>query len=351
TLDPPEPWTYMDGSGVLLGPSEAQEQFFVANTAAEHLYELQQQDKPWCMVTSFWGPHHPYIPSEEYAARVDPASIKPYPSFEEDLNNKPMRYGVHRDLRCDFRAHQRWPDWSTWQTVLARCYAQGLQTDAAIGVLLDALSSSGEQENTLVVVTADHGDAIASHGAGWDKYSSYSEEVGRVPLVMRWPEHIQAGMSSMALTSGLDVTATVLDAAGANTSDLDGDSLIPLCGPNPTSWRDSLVVEHYGHSGDVCFQRIVYKGDYKYVAAWGDDDELYNLSLDPYELDNLIEQESSAVTLREMQTLALQNLLQEREQRERDYPQSEMEFKLVTSSARWPREERLLCYKLERALA
>lgn len=180
----------MDGSGVLFGPNDAQEQFYVTNTATDNLRELQSRDKPWCMVTSFWSPHHPYIPSEEFAAQVDPSSIEPYPSFNEDLRKKPMRYGVHRDLRCDFRAHQRWPNWSTWQTVLARCYAQDLQTDAAIGILLNALEDNGAAEGTLIIVTADHGDAIASHGAGWDKYSSYSEEVGRVPLVMRWPQHI-----------------------------------------------------------------------------------------------------------------------------------------------------------------
>ncbi len=349
-LDPPEPWTYMDGSGVLLGPSEAQEQFFVANTAADSIAAMQNSDKPWCLVSSFWGPHHPYIPSEEYAARIDPASIQPYPSFAEDMDNKPMRYGVHRDLRCDFRAHQRWPDWKTWQTVMARCYAQGLQTDAAIGILLDALAKTDQADNTLVIVTAYHGDAIASHGAGWDKYSSYSEEVGRVPLVMRWPGQLPSSQRRRELCSGLDITATLLDAAGVDTTSLDGASLLPLFKENTHDWREALVVEHYGHSGDVCFQRIVYFQDYKYVAAWGDDDELYDLKNDSYELHNLVARPEYSQTLRHLQHLALEDLVQEREARANAHPPSEMEHKLVASTARWPREEKLLCYKLERAL-
>ena len=105
----------------------------------------------------------------ELAEKIDPSEIQPYPSFAEDMRNKPFRFGIHRDLRCDFRAHERWPDWSTWQTVMARCYAQGLQTDAAIGQLLAALDRTGGADNTLVIVTADHGDAIASHGAGCDE--------------------------------------------------------------------------------------------------------------------------------------------------------------------------------------
>lgn len=353
-MDPPVPWTYMDGCGVLQGDERAQEQFFVAHRAEQELASLQETDEPWCMVTSFWGPHHPYIPSESFADRVDPATIKPYPSFDEDLSKKPFRFGIHRDLRCDFRAHERWPDWRTWQTVMARCYAQGLQTDAAIGQVLSALEASGDVDNTLVIVTADHGDAIASHGAGWDKYSTYTEEVGRVPLVMRWPEKIKAGQRSKRLVSGLDITATLVAAADADLSDMDGQDLLSIETGQPSSDpsnTDHLIVEHYGHSGDVAFQRIVYQADWKYVVAWGDDDELYNLVEDPYELTNRLQDGTASEILGRLQQLALDDLKSERAAREVEFPQSEMEFKLVVSNDRWPREERLLQYKLERALS
>ena len=347
-MDPPEPWTYMDGCGVLKGDERAQEQFFVAHRAEQELVSLQSKEEPWCMVASFWGPHHPYIPSESFAEKIDPSEIQPYPSFAEDMRNKPFRFGIHRDLRCDFRAHERWPDWSTWQTVMARCYAQGLQTDAAIGQLLAALDRTGGADNTLVIVTADHGDAIASHGAGWDKYSTYTEEVGRIPLVMRWPANIKAGQRSERLVSGLDVTASLVAAAKADLSDLDGRDLLADA---PIETEDEvLVVEHYGHSGDVAFQRIVYHGDWKYVVAWGDDDEFYNLADDPYELSNRLQDDTVINTLRKLQQFALDDLRQERAAREIEFPQSEMEFKLVISNDHWPREERLLQYKLERAL-
>ena len=351
-MDPPEPWTYMDGCGVLQGDERAQEQFFVAHRAQQELETLQNQQQPWCMVASFWGPHHPYIPSESFASKIDPAAIKPYPSFDEDLSNKPFRFGIHRDLRCDFRAHERWPDWPTWQTVMARCYAQGLQTDAAIGQLIAGLEASGEIDNTLIVVTADHGDAIASHGAGWDKYSTYTEEVGRVPLVMRWPEKIKSGQRSNRLVSGVDITATIVAAAEADVSNLDGrDLLAGLTDQSiDTANAEHLVVEHYGHSGDVAYQRIVYQGDWKYVVAWGDDDELYNLIEDPYELSNRVQDVGVSEVLSNLQRIALNDLCAERVAREVDFPQSEMEFKLVISNDRWPREERLLQYKLERAL-
>jgi len=111
-----------------------------------------------------------------------------------------------------------------------------------------------------------------------------------------------------------------------------------------------MVEEHYGHSGDVVFQRIVYHGDWKYVIAWGDDDEFYNLVDDPYELNNRLHDSVASEALRKLQQLALNDLLLERASREAEFPQTEMEHKLVVSNDRWPREERLLQYKLEQQL-
>jgi len=86
------------------------------------------------------------------------------------------------------------------------------------------------------------------------------------------------------------------------------------------------------------------------VFRWSDDDELYNLKDDPYELNNRLQDIEALEVLANLQKLALDDLLNERAEREEEFPQSEMEFKLVISNDRWPREERLLQYKLERAL-
>ena len=218
TLDPKEPWDYMDGAGVLLGSSEIQEQFFVANMACDSIREraAKPSQSPFSMVVSLWGPHHPYFPSEEFAQKINPSDIPKYPSFDEDLTNKPWRYRIQRDLRCQHMPHKRWPEWSIWQNVLARCYAAGLQTDAAIARIVDCLEETGQLDNTLLIVTADHGDGIAAHGAGWDKYSSFSEEVACIPLVMHWPEGLPKGTKINSPVSLLDVTETILDAAEAD---------------------------------------------------------------------------------------------------------------------------------------
>ena len=285
-LHDPSPWTFMNGSGVLEGPPAAHEEFFVAHLAVEKLKELSTHGQPWSLVASFWGPHQPYYPTEPYASLIDPASIPEYPTFRDSYWNRPLRHLMHRDLHHGSAA--KWPHWSTWQEVLARCYGQILQLDAAVGQILAALDELGLTENTLVLYCADHGDAVASHGGLWDKGSTYIEEVARVPMAIRWPARIRAGQCIGRPVSNLDVTATLLEAAGVPVPQgMHSRSLLPLCrDPEVAGW-DEVIAEHHGHGEDVT-QRIIISGRHKYVAALFDMDELYDLEADPYEMCNLV---------------------------------------------------------------
>jgi arylsulfatase A-like enzyme len=219
---------------------------------------------------------------------IDPSSIPEYPSFGDDLAGRPLRHHLHRDFH--HVGAKEWRDWSTWQEILARAYGQGLQTDAAVGQILDALQASGAADNTVVIWCADHGDAVASHGGLWDKASTYTEQVARIPLAVRWPARFAGGHSSDRLVSNMDVAATMLAAAGISVpTTMDGRSLLPLCqGHAAAHWPDELICEHNGHGEDI-LQRIVFHDRFKYVAALYDGDELYDLAADPYELHNLVD--------------------------------------------------------------
>ncbi|MEE8398961.1 MAG: sulfatase-like hydrolase/transferase [Desulfobacterales bacterium] len=288
TLHHESPWYFMNGSGVLEGPPEAHEEQFVAHLAADKIRELAGGSQPWSLVASFWGPHHPFYPTEPFASMIDPASIPEYPSFRDDLSGRPLRHYMHRDL--NHPGAKEWKDWSIWQKILARAYGQGLQTDAAVGIVLDALDVSGATDNTIVIWCADHGDAVASHGGLWDKASTFTEEVARVPLAVRWPSSFTGDTARNQLVSNMDVTATMLDAAGIPVPEgMDSRSLLPLCGrDSDPDWPDELICEHNGH-GERILQRIVMHDRFKYVAALYDGDELYDLREDPYELNNLVD--------------------------------------------------------------
>lgn len=290
-LHDPCDWAFMNASGILEGPAEAHEEQFVAHLAVEKLRELARTDQPWSLVASFWGPHQAYFPTEEFAALVDPWAIPEYPSFRDDLSGRPLRHFLHRDFH--HVGARKYTEWSIWQEILARCYAQALQLDAAIGTILDALDESGAAENTLVIWCADHGDAVASHGGLWDKASTFTEEVARVPMAVRWPAAFAGERRVSRLVSNMDVTATMLAAGGIGVpEDMSSRSLLPLCGAGENAdWPDLLVCEHNGH-GEEILQRIAMCGQYKYVAALYDGDELYDLEQDPYEMRNLIDSTS-----------------------------------------------------------
>lgn len=287
-LHDPSPWRFMNGSGILVGPPEAHEEQFVAHLACEKLRELATHKQPFSLVVSLWGPHQPYFPSEAFASLIDPAGIPEYPSFRDDLQGRPLRYHYHRNIA--HRSADAWPDWSSWQQILARCYAQGLQTDAAIGRVLDTLDELALTDNTMVIWLADHGDAVASHGGLWDKSSTFIEEVVRVPFAVRWPAGIAAGQRVDQLISNMDATATILDAAGVTPPGyMHSRSVLPLCRNQANvEWSDQLVCEHNGH-GHLFPQRMILHKQYKYVFSLHDMNELYDLEADPFELNNLVD--------------------------------------------------------------
>jgi arylsulfatase A-like enzyme len=297
------PWYFMNCSGVLEGPPEAHEQFFVSHLAVQKLREMAGGGQPFSLVASFWGPHQPFYPTEPFASQYSPASIPEYPSFRDDYSgDKPLRHFLQRDLHHP--GTRRWPEWSTWQQILARTYGQVAQTDAAIGQLLGALDELGIADNTLVMYVADHGDALASHGGLWDKASTYIEEVARIPMAVRWPARFGPGAPTDCLATNMDVTATMLEAAGVPIPEaMHSRSVLPVCEANARgarpSWPDQVICEHHGHGEDIP-QRIVITDRYKYVAALYDKDELYDRETDPHELRNVVDEPEYAAVAREM---------------------------------------------------
>lgn len=215
------------------------------------------------------------------------------------MSGRPLRHIFHREI--SHRSSQSWTEWSAWQEILARCYAQGHQTDAAIGNVLDTLDELSLSDNTIVIWLADHGDAVASHGGLWDKSSTFIEEVARVPMAIRWPAAIEGGQQSDQFVSNMDATATMLDAAGIAIPDhMHSRSVLPLCqAADEAAWSDELICEHMGH-GHLFPQRMILHDRYKYVFSLHDMNELYDLQEDPFEMKNLVQDPQYAAVIADM---------------------------------------------------
>lgn len=290
-------WCGEHAIGTTVTPKETHEAFFLANLACEKLEELaaQRDESPFTLRVDFWGPHQPFFPTQEFLDLYRPEDIKEYPSFSNDLHDKPytLRMEASKPMGDgDNIIHPNPIPWNEWQTMLAHCYAHGTMLDAAGGVVVDKIRELGLDENTLVIWSTDHGDAIACQGGHFDKDSHMAQEVMRIPLAMSWKNVIAPDQTSSALTFTCDIPATIADVSHCPfTNRIDGSSLMRLAagGESDPAWRRELMCETYGHGyGTTIIGRMVTDGRFIYICTEDTCDELYDLEADPYEMKNLV---------------------------------------------------------------
>lgn len=282
------PYMLMESSGVLTTPLETHEAFFLAHLASDWLADVASQDAPFFLRFDPWGPHHPFYVAEPYANSINPADLPEYPSFSSTLEHRPIN---HQELLAYRIREGRSPHWEDWQPILARCHEHSTLVDAAVGRVVDALERLNLLDNTLIIYTTDHGGALGSNGGLVDKGWMMTDETVRIPMAIKWPDKITKGTTTDKFVTNLDLVPTVLQAAGAEMpSPIDGTSLLALSQhPDEVAWREDVMLEHHGHYREHHFQRQLRYANYKYVAHLDDRHELYDLSRDPYELDNLVD--------------------------------------------------------------
>ena len=199
------------------------------------------------------------------------------------------------------RAAQVWSDWTGREhREAAACYYASIsEIDQQFGRLLERVERAGQLENTIVVMTSDHGDFLGAHGLYCKNIGAF-EEAYSIPLVMAGPGVAAAAVSDARV--GLqDVGQTLLELVGAQPlSDIDGRSFAAvLANPQDTSAYQQGFAEYYG-GRYIISQRLLWDGDWKFVHNGFDYDELYNLAADPYEMNNLAQDPAHAQELETM---------------------------------------------------
>ncbi len=184
--------------------------------------------------------------------------------------------------------------------------------DSNVGRILDFLKESGLDKNTLVVYSSDQGFFLGEHG-WFDKRWMY-EESFRMPLLMRWPGHVEPGTEIGQLTQNIDFAPTFLAAAGLPVpQEVQGRSLLPLLAKEPVIWRDALYYHYYDGPGEhgVAKHYGVRTERYKLIRFYADDAwELYDLEKDPYEMHSVYDDPEYA-KIREELTAKLDALKKE----------------------------------------
>jgi arylsulfatase A-like enzyme len=170
--------------------------------------------------------------------------------------------------------------------------------DSRIGELISFLKDSGIFENTILVLTADHGEIFGEHGLAVHPLCLY-DSVLRVPLIFSGPPIANHGKRLSQIVSTVDIFPTILDIAGVKASDkIAGRTLYPfnerqthksICaeygGLHLLSLRAKYVLEELNKIDQGC--KCVRTDNYKYIYSV-DKEELYDVKNDPAEKVNLI---------------------------------------------------------------
>jgi len=254
--------------------------------AIAYLQDPARKTQPFALCVGPIAPHFPFVVPEPYFSQYFPEKADLPDIPEGHLQNLPI---AAQRLRQAFGF-----DYAEEQVRRARAVYYGLISylDDKIGALLNALEETGLAENTVVVYTSDHGDMLGEHGL-WRKMCFY-EESARIPMQVRWPARLTGGRRVEGCTSLVDLTATILDAAGISTDEqkaqwgVDGDSMLALMEGRDAGWKDEALSEQNAHGTDRP-RAMLRQGKWKLCHNHGEpaEFELYDLEADPGELSNL----------------------------------------------------------------
>ena len=250
---------------------------------AKHYLKNRDKTKPFFMWMNFWGPHTPCTIPEPYYSMYDPREIAEDPAFRESFENKPLHqqhvsymWGVH-DL-----------NWEEWSLIIARYFGYITLIDDYIGLLLDFLKGEDLYENTTIVFTADHGDAMGAHRL-IEKGEFMYDETYRIPMIVKSPLIQEPGSVNDDFVYLHDLFPTALELAGEDLPELDqARSLVPILkGESSQSPREFVYGQFTGHFTDYN-QRMIRTREHKLVFNAPEKGELYHLTEDPCEMKNLI---------------------------------------------------------------
>lgn len=190
-----------------------------------------------------------------------------------------------------------------------RCYlAMSKNVDDNVGRLMRYLDDSGLAEDTILVFTSDHGEMHGSHGR-LNKMVPYTEAI-HIPLMVRWPGRIEAGLVSDAIFTPIDHLPTLCGLTRMRIpGEVDGTDLSPVMLGRERRAREEVLIGSYTSHWDF-FQtgtlwpewRGVYTGEYSYCRWLAGGEELYNNVEDPFQMNNLADGRGELPLLQRMRS-------------------------------------------------
>ena len=297
-------------------PEELTQAAYLGNEATRFLEE--HDGRPFVLYVSFFEPHPPY--TGPLNGLYDPDTLPVGPAFLQrpdggslvnraradyymggNLNPLGAEGGDFHDLTAE----------AGWRRLRAQYFANVTLVDRNVGRILDALDANGYADNTVVVMSSEHGEMGGDHGM-LEKRSLY-EEASRVPLLMSVP-WLNSGQTRIGgSASQIDLVPTLLDLLDQPVPDhLQGASQAPVL-KGESTLDDNDVFLQWNGMGDrnlgsplinrmvsLSWRSVITADRWKLNLCPADQCELYDLNTDPFELNNLFDEPTQRDRTREM---------------------------------------------------
>lgn len=256
-----------------------------------------RDQEPFFLYLAPDAPHQPARPAPRYEDALEDVVAPRPPSFDEaDVSDKP----AYVRERAPVESHQVF----NWDLLYRNRARSMLAVDDMIGSLVVELERLGELDNTYIIFTSDNGFHIGQHRLAPGKFTPYEEDI-HLPLFVRGPG-IEPGSVLTREAINTDIAPTIAEIGGASIPEfVDGRSLVPLLHGEPVdAWRTGVLYEQgapgvqaptegaeEGRPAQAVAPRLrAIRGlAYIYVEYSTGEREYYDLRVDPYQLNNAVE--------------------------------------------------------------
>ncbi|MFZ1814151.1 MAG: choline-sulfatase [Rhizobiaceae bacterium] len=281
------------GAGVAEITNQLEYDDEVAFNATAKIYDLARgnDERPWCLTASFTHPHDPYVARKKY--------WEIYSDCDHLLPNVPAMAMDEQDAHSQriFKAND-WLNYTITDEDIRRSrrayFANISYLDDKIGEILEALESTRQADNTIVLFCSDHGDMLGERGL-WFKMCFY-EGSSRVPLMISAPGIAQRMTGEPV--SNVDILPTLCDLAGIDMSEIapwtDGRSLRTVATGGA---RGAPVMIEYAAEASHAPLVSLREGRFKFNHCELDPPQLFDLEADPHELRNLAAEAAHSETV------------------------------------------------------
>ncbi len=268
-----------------------------ARQVAKWLGEKTHGDKPFFIACGLQKPHVPFLAPEKYFDLYPLDKITYEPDRPNLWDSLPKTAISKRYEAFGFELGKE-------NDALRREYMQAYHAcvsfiDAQLKIVFDSLKKNGHWDDTIVIFTSDHGYHLGDHFL-WGKVTLF--DIGaRVPFIVRAPGLTKGGTTSQAMVELVDIYPTLVDLTGLTPPEhLQGVSLRPLLG-HP----ERLGKKKYAYSVVTRGPKLGYalRNQRWRYGKWPDGEELYNLTKDTEEKNNLAGKAHVAERLKEMRDI------------------------------------------------